>query len=177
LSENNDVLKLEDDSIYGTLSERSARIIRALKAAGCATQFYCHARCSVTTEARETTEEGKSIVIILCVVLYGPKSISEDVGSWLADYGLFLQDPFHCDRNVLYHNPHLLCEDSHEPVMTSSFKLHAPSMHMETLKVAPNLFELLNQDRNLMETEQPSLIGTLLYKSAYKHSFKNFAEQ
>jgi hypothetical protein len=171
LNENNEVLRLEDNSIYGTLSERCARIIRALKAAGCATQFYCHARYSVTTENCPTNEEGKSRVFIFCVVLYGPKYISEDVGSWLADYGLFLQDPFHCDRNVPYHNPHVLCEDNHEPVMTSSFKIHAPSVHMETLKVAPNLFELLNQDRNLLEAEQPSLVGTLLHKSAYKHSF------
>ncbi|PQE30182.1 hypothetical protein CJF32_00003613 [Rutstroemia sp. NJR-2017a WRK4] len=169
LNQHDELLRLEDNNTYGTLSERSARIIRALRAAGCATQFYCHARYPVAPESCETNEEVKSMIVICCVILYGPKSISDDVGSWLAYYGLFLQDPLHCDRNVLYHNPHVLYEDTHEPVMTFSFKSHVPSVHMETLKVVPNLFALLNQERNLPEAEQPSLIGTPLHKSVSKH--------
>ncbi|PQE05627.1 hypothetical protein CJF30_00007805 [Rutstroemia sp. NJR-2017a BBW] len=168
LSEHNELLRLDDSNNYGTLSERSARIIRALRSAGCATQFYCHARYPVALESCETNGELESTMVTCCVVLYGPKSISEDVGSWLADYGLFLQDPLHCDRNVLYHNPHVLHEDNHEPVMTFSFNPHVQSVQMETLRVVPNLFELLNQERNLLETVQPSLIRTLLHKSASK---------
>ncbi|KAM3087188.1 hypothetical protein ACMFMG_001292 [Clarireedia jacksonii] len=170
LNEHNEHLRRADTSIYGTLSERSARIIRALQAAGCATQLYCHGGYSVPPERCELYG-GKGIVVICCVILYGLNYISEDVGSWLSKYGLFLQDPVHCDRNVLYHNPHILYEDNHEPVMTFSFSFHAPSAHMEVLKVAPNLFELLNQERILPEAQQPSLVTTLLHKSVSKHSF------
>jgi len=115
--------------------------------------------------------------LTLCAIIYGPKSISEDVGDWLAEYGLFLQDPMHCDRNVLYENPHLLHEDDDEPVMTFSLKLHTSVVHTETLKVAPNLFEILNQEHQLAETEQPAAVSTPLHRSASNYPSQNLAKE
>lgn len=100
----------------------------------------------------------------MCVTIYGPRSMCEEVGDWLDGYGLFLQDPVHCDRNVLYQNPHLLRRDDEEPVMTCSFNSHTPIVHTETIIAAPNLFEILNQDHHLPETKQPRAISTSLHR-------------
>jgi len=47
--------------------------------------------------------------LTLHVVIYGPKSVAEDVGNWLADFVVFLKVPMHCDREVVYQYLPLLC--------------------------------------------------------------------
>ncbi|KAM0511546.1 hypothetical protein ACHAPE_009799 [Trichoderma viride] len=42
------------------------------------------------------------------MILFGPHSLFEDVGSFFEEYNLYLQDPVGCSQNVLYRNPHKL---------------------------------------------------------------------
>ncbi|KAH7343013.1 SNF2 family N-terminal domain-containing protein [Rhexocercosporidium sp. MPI-PUGE-AT-0058] len=155
-------LRQHDGNAFGTVPEHSARILQALVAAGCATQLFCHNVHSAVQEGSGRPVGGGSSVT-LCVITYGPATLSEDVGDWLAEHQLYLQDPVHCDRNVRYENPHLLCGDDEEPVLTFSLETHAPIIHAETVVAAPNLFELLNQEHNLKETEQPRAVSTQLH--------------
>jgi hypothetical protein len=172
LSSDNKLQRPGETAVYGILSERSARIIRALQAAGCTTQLYCQAGQSAMPGDNKDCGGDRGTEFTLCVILYGPRLISEDVGEWLADYELFLQDPVHCDRNVLYHNPHLLCGDDDEPITTFSLRLRVPNIQAETIKVAPNLFEILNQDHHLLETEQPGAVATPLHRSISNYSHR-----
>jgi len=103
--------------------------------------------------------------------------LSGEFGDWLADYQLYLQDPIHCDRNVRYENPHLLRGDDEEPVMTFSLEAHTPIIHAETAIAAPNLFELLNQEHNLKETEQPMAVLTPLHRSVSNPLPEEFTEK
>jgi hypothetical protein len=103
--------------------------------------------------------------------------LSGEVGDWLADYQLYLQDPIYCDRNVRYENPHLLRGDDEEPVMTFSLEVHTPIIHAETAIAAPNLFELLNQEHNLKETEQPMAVLTPLHRSVSNPLPEEFTEK
>ncbi|KAG4441377.1 hypothetical protein IFR05_003134 [Cadophora sp. M221] len=165
LLDNPNTLRLFDGSIFGTIPERSVRILYALVSAGCTTQLFCQNGHSAVEEGSGRPVEGGSIVT-LCVITYGPETLSEDVGDWLAEHGLCLQDPIHCDRNVRYENPHLLRADDEEPLMTYSLETNAPIIHAETAIAAPNLFELLNQEHNLAETEQPQAVSTPLHRFA-----------
>ncbi|KAL5313425.1 hypothetical protein ACEPPN_019158 [Leptodophora sp. 'Broadleaf-Isolate-01'] len=159
-------LRRFDGSIFGTIPERSVRILYTLVTAGCTTQLFCQNGYSAVQEGGSRPMEGGSIVT-LCVITYGPETLSEDVRDWLAEHQLCLQDPIHCDRNVLYLNPHLLRVDDEEPVMTFSLETYTPIIHAETAIAVPNLFELLNQEHNLKETEQPGVVSTPL------HSYTN----
>jgi hypothetical protein len=178
LLDNSNKLQRPNGAEYGTLSQRSARIIHALVGAGCAMQLFCQNRQSSTrVDINHGRTEGDTAVT-LCVILDGLGSMAEEVGNWLADYHFYLQDPIHCDRNVLYRNPHLLRgnDENDEPVMTFSLKLHSPMIHAETIIAAPNLFEILNQEHDLLETEQPQTVSTPLHRSAYSHLFLELTE-
>ncbi|KAN0114679.1 SNF2 family N-terminal domain containing protein [Hyaloscypha variabilis] len=162
LLDNSNKLRRLDGIIFGTLPERSVRIVYALVAVGCTAQLFCQNGHSVVQGGSGGPAEGDAAVT-LCVTIYGPKSLSGEVGDWLADYQSYLQDPIHCDRNVRYENPHLLRGDDEEPVMTFSLEAHTPIIHAETAISAPNLFELLNQEHDLEETEQPMAVLTPLH--------------
>jgi hypothetical protein len=124
------------------------------------------------SDGRTVEETG----LTLCVIIYGVGSTAEELGDWLSEHGLFLQDPVHCERNVLYHNPHLLCGEDDEPVMTFALKFHTPIVHAETAIAAPNLFEILNEDRELSETEQPGAVSTILRRLASNRLLQEFTE-
>lgn len=164
LWDNSNKLRRLDGDIFGTLPERSVQILYALVAVGCATQLFCQNGPSAF-QGGSGDPAGGDASVTLCVIIYGPESLSGEIGDWLAGYQLYLQDPIHCDRNVPYENPHLLRGDDEEPVMTFSLEAHDPIIHAETAIAAPNLFELLNQEHNLRETEQPAAVLTPLHRS------------
>jgi hypothetical protein len=64
----------------------------------------------------ETSCKAADCQLTLHVVLYGPKSVAEDVGNWLAGYVVFLKVPMHCDRVVVYQYLPLLCRVDKELV-------------------------------------------------------------
>lgn len=59
---------------------------------------------------------------MLCVNVYGPRDMTEAVGEFFSDCGMYLQDLIHCDRDVAYCNPHLLYNDEEQ---SPHFRLHA----------------------------------------------------
>jgi hypothetical protein len=107
--------------------------------------LFCQVRQSAKLGDNNSQGE-EDIEFILYAIIYGPGSISKDVRDWLTNYGLFLQDLIHCDRNVLYQNPYLFYKDNNKPVITFSLKLYTLIVYAKTLKVTPNLFEILNQE-------------------------------
>lgn len=52
------------------------------------------------------------------IVLYGLRSISEDVGRFCQACDVYLQDPRGCDRNVPYCNPHYLRTEQNDCLTT-----------------------------------------------------------
>ena len=86
----------------------------------------------------------------------------ESVGDFIAKCDLYLQDPLHCDRNVPYHNPHLLSTSTGEPVFTSSFLPSDVTVCIEGLNSKPDLFSLLKSDVSLPESPAPQCLLTAL---------------
>jgi len=59
---------------------------------------------------------------LLDMILYGPKRMADAVGRFMEDCGYCLQDPYDCDRNVPYINPHRLSSLFNDPPMTHAMQ-------------------------------------------------------
>jgi hypothetical protein len=53
-------------------------------------------------------QKESKVVAHVAAILYGKEDVADCVGSFLDHLELYLQDPFLCDRNVPYRNPHCL---------------------------------------------------------------------
>jgi hypothetical protein len=73
----NKLQKPGEASIYGTLSEKRVRILHALQAAGCVTQLF---RQVGQAELGDNHKREWDTGFTLSAIIYGPRSISEDVG-------------------------------------------------------------------------------------------------
>ena len=103
----------------------------------------------------------------LYCILYGPSAFFEAVGLFTAKCGLFLQHPRHCDRNVLYQNPHCLSRDNMDRLYTHDLdhvlKLE-PAGESEIFHNPIDFFaDTIDQDV-LVDTDSPLALRTQLYK-------------
>ena len=102
----------------------------------------------------------------LYVILYGRPSQFEDVGKFAARCNLFLQHPVHCDRNVLYKNPHCLTPRYDETTFTYDLGKAAFSSDYssDTLSNPIDLFTTSEDRARLEEADSPNDLHTTLYK-------------
>ncbi|KAI3324876.1 SNF2 family N-terminal domain-containing protein [Xylariaceae sp. AK1471] len=102
----------------------------------------------------------------LDIILYGPLSLSEELGNFFQSYDIYLQDPRHCDWDVRYCNPHRLSSaDAMSLPMTSEINGMVNTMETATLEFMPersDLLAILDTNEELPEARQPDAIKTLL---------------
>ena len=155
-----------DVSVVGTIPETEAEILRVLLAhEALGVQLYCETmRAEQPPTARRHKGTRAADRLVLSVVLYGPKEMFEVIGDFFTKCSLYLQDPLHCDRNVPYHNPHLLSSSIQEPVLTSSFLSNDVAVSVEDLNSSPDLFSLLKSELTLPEAVTPNCLETALHR-------------
>lgn len=78
-------------------------------------QVMLHPSSKTTTTQKRNTNDTHTLPV--SIIVYGPIEAFEHVGRFFDECELFLQDPFGCDRNVPYHNPHRLTSND-APRMT-----------------------------------------------------------
>ncbi|KAI0976554.1 hypothetical protein F4678DRAFT_413738 [Xylaria arbuscula] len=94
-------------------------------------------------------------------IIYGPKDLSDDVGDFLDRCDYVLQDPFSCEHNVPYKNPHCLSTLFETPRMT--FELCSPEPgHPEFF--LSNSLQALETTGDLPEWPQPAALKTELHR-------------
>ncbi|KAL7814678.1 SNF2 family N-terminal domain-containing protein [Trichoderma aethiopicum] len=99
----------------------------------------------------------------LNIVLYGDIRLLEQVGSFFEEHDLYLQDPLCCSRNVLYQNPHKLCDASGPGIWTSDLgREHAKSAIIGTTQPRPELIDILNSQEDLVTAQQPGSIRSTM---------------
>ncbi|KAI3340580.1 SNF2 family N-terminal domain-containing protein [Ustulina deusta] len=133
-----------------------------------AVQLQVH--CTLDDVDRERPKRNRSTSrIILCslsIVLYGPLSLSEELGVFFQSYDIYLQDPRHCDREVKYCNPHRLSSTDFVSLpMTSEISSMVNATELGAPELMPERFELLailNTNEELPEAPQPEAIRTSL---------------
>jgi SWI/SNF-related matrix-associated actin-dependent regulator of chromatin subfamily A3 len=153
---------------FGCLEERAAEILSTLAGESrISLQLYAYMAKRRQTRPMKGKKIGQNDVQYLVnAILYGPKEFCKGVGNYLEKCKMFLQDPLQCDRDVPYHNPHLLSR-TQEVVMTSSFfedTTQPPTLEVVTLEAPKDLFSQLSDDEHLQLTETPSILCRPLYK-------------
>lgn len=111
--------------------------------------------------------EPKGVAGIIWVTIYGYRHIAEDLGDTLQMIEVYLQDPIHAEKDVIYWNPHKFRND--DGFRTSHLKVAwESSIHARDsfdLGVTDFLDKFLPQD-NLPETEGSAFLRTRLKRCA-----------
>jgi hypothetical protein len=104
-------------------------------------------------------------ILQIFAIIYGPLSAYKAVGAYIGKFGLNLQDPIFCDRNVEYHNPQRLRRIGQPVLYTHSLGSAQMCTSVEELGTkAFDLFALLEDEKSYVETDAPQALSTELYQ-------------
>ena len=114
----------------------------------------------------KSKQEDSRLPLELYVILYGRPSQFENVGKFAARCKLFLQHPVHCDRNVLYKNPHCLTPGHNEIFFTHdlAYTTLSSDYNSDTPSNPIDLFTDGEDRAGLEEADSPTDLHTILYK-------------
>ena len=161
-------------SIFGYLDPRAIKIMSVLQQ-DLKIQLLAHSSSNLEKNQpggeRKSNAKARAATLtpspVLYVILYGSPALSELVGCFTAKCNLYLQHPWHCDRNVPYRNPHCLSPSNADPVYTFEMNdLLDPDLTSESdLFHNPiDLFADSAEQETLMDAPTPQALSTELYK-------------
>lgn len=153
---------IEDPSIKGQIDSEFTYITAALfDEEELELQVNCYIDATHSSKSRLAAPT--STLCHLSIIVFGPSHLFDDVGSFFEDHNLYLRDPVNCARNALYRNPHRLSMTAGSTVWTSDLeKEHANAVVLETTQTRPELIDILNSQEDLVETEQPGSIMSVM---------------
>ncbi|KAI1173028.1 hypothetical protein F4777DRAFT_590102 [Nemania sp. FL0916] len=157
LNESGIVQRSSDGACVGKLDDRPLRCLFKLRDEDhIEIQFMLETATGARSLGRKTRP-----VALASAIIYGPEYLSNEVGDFLDRCGYVFQDPFGCDHNVPYINPHCLSTLFEAPRMT--LELQSPySGHNEfTLS---NSLQALETTEDLPECQQPAALKTELHR-------------
>ncbi|KAI1114820.1 SNF2 family N-terminal domain-containing protein [Nemania sp. NC0429] len=157
LNENGIVQRSSDGACVGKLEDRAMKCL-----------FKIHFEDHVEIQFMLKTVTSKSYrkgaarpVGLASAIIYGPEDLSDDVGDFLDRSDYVLQDPFSCERNVPYKNPHCLSTLFEMPRMT--FELRSPDLGYHEFTLS-NSLQALETTGDLPEWRQPVALKTELHR-------------
>ncbi len=149
-----------DEQIVGSIRDGfHVEILQRLQNQSCLRlQMYCRVKSgsTVRTQARVNVQAQCE----LSVIVYGRSQDSNKVGDYLQACGFYLQDPEHCDCDVLYANPHCLSSLEEGILLTTSMQMTASTE--EDIHDPRDIFDSLSGVTDLEETETPTTMKTPL---------------
>ena len=152
----------------GKLEERLAKILCRLNAErNVEFQLYFQIKDDHTNHGKRAAKVQARYAgppALLQVIIYGPFHYYNSIGDFLAECSLYLQDPYRCDRNVPYCNPHLLTCSDEERLTTFQLNTTQGSRQIEESGAQVDPFDLLRSEKAFSETEPPPSIITTLYR-------------
>ena len=170
LDDDNSTLHILGESQeFGCLDIRTGEVLGRLRAeSGISLQISCVMTTSKPgiwpyqqLHGREWQSEAT-----LCVNIYGPEILFEDIGAFASKCMLFLQDPRNCDREVIYRNPHRLAFGTSSMTYTRSEPSHGTlSPEIEDFGGSLDPFDISDLTKDLPETEPAKILRTSLYPS------------
>ncbi|KAI8947306.1 hypothetical protein F4801DRAFT_561360 [Xylaria longipes] len=157
LNENGLVQRSSDGAYMGKLEDRAAQCLLKL-----GDEEHVEIQLMFKTIANQTYRKRGGIPVALAsAIIYGPEELSDDIGEFLDRCDCVLQDPFGCERNVPYKNPHCLSSLFETPRMT--FELHNSDPCQNTFTLSRSLKALETTD-DLPEWPQPAALKTELHR-------------
>jgi hypothetical protein len=116
--------------------------------------------------AQRIRKQKTGTVAYASAILYGPADIGDDIGAFLDKCKYNLQDPFGCEDNVPYRNPHCistLLDGPGSSIMTFDLQGVMPRHCLPERSAAESL-AALETTETLPEWQQPTALRTLLYR-------------
>lgn len=150
------IQRASDEALIGKLDEKATQCLSKLANEGVHIQFMLN-RADASGKSR--TQRTRTIAVG-CAILYGPEDFADDIGHFLDRCGYCLQDPYGCELNVPYKNPHCLSTLFEEPLLTSNFL--EPENNRESAFSVSNSLREFQTNENLPEWQQPDAIITEL---------------
>ena len=159
---------------YADVDDRISQIIRTLLSdTRIRLQIFCNPN---SIKGNDPTRQNKSLKlrkchksateVSLCVNIYGPPSLYEDVGSFMSKCKIFLQDPVNCDQNLEYRNPHRMPFPDGQVVFTQSMHnlyLTAPEEAIEEIAAPTDFLRDIELQEELEASETPDALLTELF--------------
>lgn len=149
----------------GQLSKHLAKVIGVLEEQGVSLQLRCTVAGNDGQRSRRKRETINSkFSATFCATLYGSQHLFAEIGSFLEDCDICLQDPkAACDRNVLYRNPHKYSGSDEIALMTLNIdeKCHDGEMSANGNFHCP--LDDLSFQGNLPEADTPPALSTELF--------------
>lgn len=150
------IYRHSEETFYGNLASNDAKLLQLLANEGLEYDLHWIPE-----------PEPRRIAGIMWVTIYGCREIAEDLGDTLQMIGVYLQDPIHAEKDVIYWNPHKF--KNIDGLRTSHLKatwqssIHAQSSR--DLGTADFLNRFVSED-NLPETQGSALLRTRLKRCA-----------
>ncbi|KAF2493310.1 hypothetical protein BU16DRAFT_563473 [Lophium mytilinum] len=150
---------LRNHSVEGLLGPREAQILQTLSK-----DEQIDLELAISAQSERSTKHTVRGVVqrSLKTIIYGPASLSDEVGEFLQACNVYLQDPIGCHRNVRYRNPHRLSSLDDDGPMTFDFQSSHTQLQLTDVDDEHDLLEALNAPTNLPETESPLQLETPL---------------
>ena len=130
----------------------------------CTTTPDLSIQCNTGKNTKRTKHSSK-VSTYLSVIVYGPMELFDDIGRFFSEYQLYLQDPYGCDRNVRYRNPHRI--SGRDPVAPMTFELRSLAFSHEEAVSPCDILAGFESDEILPESESPPALKTVLYPYVY----------
>lgn len=118
--------------------------------------------CQLSVAWSDRCANRKSKAYLLDIILYGPKSSVDSVGLFTEQCLYNLQDPYGCDRNVPYINPHRLSSLFDDPPMTYAMQQPGNIMVETFKKAAVDALTNFETSETLEQDVTPSALVTKL---------------
>lgn len=126
----------------------------------CTTAPDLSIQCNTGRNTKRTKNSSK-VSTYLSVIVYGPMELFDDIGKFFDEYQLYLQDPYGCDRNMRYRNPHRI--SGRDPVAPMTFELRSLAFSHEETVSPCDILAGFESDEILPESESPPALKTVLY--------------
>ncbi|KAI0110377.1 hypothetical protein GGR51DRAFT_510965 [Nemania sp. FL0031] len=156
LNENGIVQRSSDGACVGKLEDRALRCLFKLNEDQIEIQFMIR-----TATCQSDQNRIEKAVAVASAIIYGPENLGDDAGDFLDRCYYILQDPFGCEYNVPYRNPHCLSTLFEVPRMT--FELHNHDLGHDKFTLS-NSLRALETAADLPEWPQPAALKTQLHR-------------
>ena len=167
-------MESDSGSVFGEINLTSRKIIDVLRK-DLSIQLLVDCKVSHSEESGKSTRNLNSrskhttsrVPLELFAILYGPNTLFDKVGTFVARCHLYLQHPRYCDRNVPYRNPHCLSPEGGRVISTFDLQATLGSFNCPELEVYENPIDLFAGDTEqdvLSDAQTPQNLSTRLYK-------------
>ncbi|CAN9407321.1 unnamed protein product [Alternaria alternata] len=126
--------------------------------------------CSIETDflGKPLSSSHSAISCSLDLTVYGPKELFEEIGEWLQEHNVYLQDPKVCHMDVKYWNPHRLSSTDPEscPFVSQVVLFSSGVAQFQEIEEQPDLLDIISGQDDLEETAAPKMIRATLHRHA-----------